>query len=352
MKTTVKKFISVLLVSLMLLTTAPLSGFVGFELPKIPWTEIFTTKAGAATSGTCGTNLTWTLDDEGTLTISGTGAMTNYSSYYSPVPWYQNRNSVKKVIIEKGVTSIGDWVLYECILLTAIEIPEGVTSIGNSAFLRCSSLTAIKIPEGVTLIGDDAFCYCTSLTAIEIPKSVTSIGNTAFFGCSSLTAIEIPEGVTTIDNFAFERCTSLTAIEIPEGVTLIGAFAFAGCSSLTAIEIPEGVTLIGDYAFAGCSSLTDVYYGGTEEQWNNIVISIPTPITNAEKHFNFKYTLGDIDNDNETSSADARIALRASVGLEELSFEEKKAADVDKDFIITSADARTILRVSVGLEEL
>ncbi|MBR3597279.1 MAG: leucine-rich repeat protein [Clostridia bacterium] len=327
MKTTVKKFISVLLVSLMLLTTAPLSGFVGLELPEIPWTEIFTTKAGAAANGICRTNLTWTLDDEGTLTITGAGAMTNYS--YSSVPWYQNRNSVKKVIIEKGVKSIG-----------------------NSAFFRCSSLTAIKIPEGVTLIGDDAFCYCTSLTAIKIPEGVTSIGNTAFFGCSSLTAIEIPEGVTTIDNFAFERCTSLTAIEIPEGVTLIGAFAFAGCSSLTAIEIPEGVTLIGDYAFAGCSSLTDVYYGGTEEQWNNIVISIPTPITNAEKHFNFKYTLGDIDNDNETSSADARIALRASVGLEELSFEEKKAADVDKDFIITSADARTILRVSVGLEEL
>ena len=304
MKTTVKKFISVLLVSLMLLTTAPLSGFVGLELPEIPWTEIFTTKAGAAANGICRTNLTWTLDDEGTLTITGAGAMTNYS--YSSVPWYQNRNSVKKVIIEKGVKSIG-----------------------NSAFFRCSSLTAIKIPEGVTLIGDDAFCYCTSLTAIKIPEGVTSIGNTAFFGCSSLTAIEIPEGVTTIDNFAFERCTSLTAIEIPEGVTLIGAFAFAGCSSLT-----------------------DVYYGGTEEQWNNIVISIPTPITNAEKHFNFKYTLGDIDNDNETSSADARIALRASVGLEELSFEEKKAADVDKDFIITSADARTILRVSVGLEEL
>ena len=208
-------------------------------------------------SGTCGDNLTWKLDDEGTLTISGKGAMTEWVNSDS-APWKTYSNTINKVVIQPGVTSIGGHAVSKCKNLTSITIPEGVTSIGSDAFSGCSSLTSITIPEGVTSIGEYAFYACENLKSITIPKSVTSIGNYAFGGCSSLTSITIPEGVTSIEGGVFYKCSSLTSITIPESVTSIGWYAFQGCSSLTSITIPEGVTSIGWYAFQGCSSLTSI----------------------------------------------------------------------------------------------
>ena len=220
-------------------------------------------------SGTCGDNLTWKLDDEGTLTISGKGAMTEWVNSDS-APWKTYSNTINKVVIQPGVTSIGGHAFSKCKNLTSITIPEGVTSIGSDAFSGCSSLTSITIPEGVTSIGEYAFYACENLKSITIPKSVTSIGNYAFGGCSSLTSITIPEGVTSIEGGVFYKCSSLTSITIPESVTSIGWYAFQGCSSLTSITIPEGVTSIGLYAFQGCSSLTS--------------ITIPEGVTSIEKN--------------------------------------------------------------------
>ena len=230
-------------------------------------------------SGACGDNLTWKLDDKGTLTISGKGAMTEWV-YSDSAPWKTYSNTINKVVIQPGVTSIGGYAFSECKNLTSITIPEGVTriedgvfsgcglrsitipkgvtSIGRYAFQECSSLTSITIPEGVTSIGIGAFSGCLDLMSITIPEGVTRIGSRAFEGCSSLTNITIPEGVTSIEDWAFSGCSSLMSITIPEGVTIIGAEAFRGCSSLKSITIPEGVTSIGAGAFRGCSSLTSI----------------------------------------------------------------------------------------------
>ena len=230
-------------------------------------------------SGACGDNLTWKLDDKGTLTISGKGAMTEWV-YSDSAPWKTYSNTINKVVIQPGVTSIGGYAFSECKNLTSITIPEGVTSIedgvfsgcglrsitipkgvtsiGRYAFQECSSLTSITIPEGVTSIGIGAFSGCLDLMSITIPEGVTRIGSRAFEGCSSLTNITIPEGVTSIEDWAFSGCSSLMSITIPEGVTIIGAEAFRGCSSLKSVTIPEGVTSIGAGAFRGCSSLTSI----------------------------------------------------------------------------------------------
>ena len=120
-------------------------------------------------------DLTWTLTADGTLTISGKGAMKNYDANNSPVA--QKTDSVKKVVIQEGVTSIGDYAFFDCSNLTDITIPESVTSIEECAFQNCSSLTDITIPGSVTSIGECAFQGCSSLTSIEIPSSVTSIGD-------------------------------------------------------------------------------------------------------------------------------------------------------------------------------
>ena len=283
-----------------------------------PTLDLFAEDENVVASGTCGAqgeNLTWVLTENGTLTISGSGKMQDYSDS-SVAPWYTKRTKILSVVVEDGVMSIGDWAFYDCGSLTSVTIPEGVTSIGSNAFSCCSSLgtitvangnenyasvdgvlfnkecttlvcypaghgAAYQIPEGVTNIGDSAFSGCSSLTSVSIPAgvtsigtgaffdcssltsvttpdSVTSIGESAFYGCSSLTSVTIPEGVTSISNAAFFGCSGLTSVSIPDSVTSIGYSAFQGCSSLTSVTIPEGVTRIHDNAFYGCSSLTSV----------------------------------------------------------------------------------------------
>ena len=238
-------------------------------------------------SGTCGDNLTWKLDDEGTLTISGKGAMTEWVNRDS-APWKTYSNTINKVVIQPGVTSIGGDAFSECKNLTSITIPESVTSIGISAFSGCFNLKSITIPEGVTSIKNGAFCGCGALTSVTIPEGVTSIGVEAFEGCSSLTSITIPEGVTSIGRSAFLGCSSLTSITIPEGVTSIGDDAFRRCSSLTSITIPESVTSIGEYAFYVCENLKSITIpeGVTSIGWSTFEgcssltsITIPKSVT-------------------------------------------------------------------------
>ena len=116
--------------------------------------------AKADDSGTCGENLTWTYTEATkTLTVSGTGDMTNYS-WINYAPWYSYGENIVKVIIDKGVRSIGDCVFYGCTGLTSIEIPNSVISIGGTAFFNCRSLTSIEIPNSVTSVGNSAFYDC------------------------------------------------------------------------------------------------------------------------------------------------------------------------------------------------
>lgn len=191
------------------------------------------TSAIIVKSGECGDNVTYTLDSDGLLKISGSGNMNDY--YIGSSPFYLNKD-IKEIVIGDGVTSIGD-----------------------CAFLGCSSLTSIEIPDGVTSIGMSVFDSCSSLTSIEIPVGVTSLKDFVFYGCSSLTSITMPEGLTSIGGGAFQSCSSLTSIAIPAGVTSIGYSAFESCSSLTSIAILAGVTSIGESAFKDCSNLNTIY---------------------------------------------------------------------------------------------
>ncbi len=222
---------------------------------------LFSDSSLAASSGTCGygygTNLTWTLDDNGLLTISGTGDMLEFD-YNSTSNWRNNTSVINKVVIENGVTSIGSRAFEGCSNLTRITIPTSVTSIGNATFSKCTSLTSISIPDSVTSIGNSAFNSCTSLTSITIPNNITRIGNSAFTSCTNLTNITIPESVTAIDNYAFSCCSNLTSILIPASVNIIGISAFSGCKNLTSIVLIDGIRYINSYAFENCDKLTNI----------------------------------------------------------------------------------------------
>ena len=271
--------------------------------------------------GTCGDNLTWTLNTEdGTLVIAGTGEMADYT-VFSSAPWYDYRSYITYVTLPDGLTSIGDWAFDGCTFLTSITIPNSVTSIGNRAFDGCRRLTSITIPNSVTSIGGLAFSYCSGLTFITLGNNVTSIGEKAFRYCHGLTSITIPNSVTSIGRNAFSSCFGLTSIRvedgntkydsrencnaiietatntlirgcqntiIPNSVTSIGSEAFDGCSSLTSITIPNSVTSIGYYAFSSCSALTSITipnsvttieYGAFLTCYNLTSITIPNSVT-------------------------------------------------------------------------
>ncbi|MBD5142631.1 MAG: leucine-rich repeat domain-containing protein [Ruminococcus sp.] len=249
---------------------------------------------------TCGKNVTWNFDETtATLTISGTGEMRDfgydsYGCYPLSAPWNNLQADIKTVVIENGVTTIGEEAFKSCTALESITIPDSVTRIGNLAFSGCIALQSVTIPEHVIEIGSWAFDECTALESITIPEHVTEIGYHAFSNCSALQAIHvaennqnyssengvlfdknktilikfppqnsqieytIPESVTEFDTFAFYENSALKSITIPEHITSIDDNMFFRCSALETVVIPDSVTKIGDSAFSECSSLKSI----------------------------------------------------------------------------------------------
>ena len=278
-----------------------------------------TTLAWADDSGYCGSTLHGSTDwykvhyyfesSTGTLTFSGTGDMGNNSvSYLSDRPWNAYSSSIKKVVIENGVTNVGKYAFYGCTGLTSITIPNSVKSIGEGAFKGCTGLTSITIGNGVTSVGEEAFYDCDNiktadinsqvaldaiyftdkLTSIILGDDITSIAN-AFDGCTGLTSVTIPNSVTSIAG-AFNDCTGLTSVTIGNGVTSIGDYTFWNCTGLTSITIPNSVTSIGEWAFSACgltsitipNSVTSIGWGAFQECTGLTSITIPNSVTSIE----------------------------------------------------------------------
>ena len=184
----------------------------------------------------------------------------HYNSDKQILNTYFGNSSINELIINNGVTSIGNNAFYGCSGLISATIGNSVTSIGDNAFYGCINLTSSTIGNSVTSIGNYAFYNCSNLTSITIPNSVTSIGNVTFSGCSSLPSVTIPNSVTSIGDRAFYGCSNLTSATIGNSVTSIGENAFSGCTYLEDIVIGNGVTTdgIGSSAFANCPYLMSV----------------------------------------------------------------------------------------------
>ncbi len=197
---------------------------------------------------------------------------------------YGENTTVKTVIISEGVTSIGQYAFYSCESLKNLTIPSSVKTIGNNAFNRCTSLESAIIPKGVKKIGNDAFFACTALTSATIPSSVETIGDAVFSYCKSLPEIIVEEGnaqYKDIDGVLFTKdgkqliCYPAGKVDtsyiIPNSVETIGVMAFYECKLLTSVTMPNSVTKIGEGAF-WCGAVPDVYYIGSEVEWNKITI--------------------------------------------------------------------------------
>ena len=257
----------------------------------------------AETSGDCGDNATWSLSDDGVLTISGSGAIRDYiyegANLWPNIkaPWREHSSKVKKIVINSGITSIGDNAFCCLPNVTTVSIPSTVAVIGEAAFCDNKSLNNVIIPNSVTTIEKNAFKNCKNLTDITLPSNLTSLGGSAFNGCGSLSSIALPQKLSEISSWTFAYCGSLKSITIPEGVTKIQNFAF-GYSGLTSIQlpislqtiapnafyftnltqitIPANVTHIMQDAFALCQKLTRVQFMGSAPSFASHVFNLTT----------------------------------------------------------------------------
>ncbi|MBR3515271.1 MAG: leucine-rich repeat protein [Lachnospiraceae bacterium] len=233
----------------------------------------------ASTSGRCGRNATYTLDDNGVFTITGTGVINNsYGVQFMNLP-------IKKVIIPEGVTGIDQVTFAQCKELEEVSFPSTLTTINLMAFAECSALKEVVLPDGISTVEHSAFSGCTGMERLVIPGSLTTIEDSVFTGCKALKDLVIAEGVTTIGKGAFWKCTNLREISFPDSLTTIEEQAFMGsglksvtipagvsviqknvfnyCKDLEEVIIPDHVTTIEEGAFGNCPSLKEIYISGS-----------------------------------------------------------------------------------------
>ena len=341
----------------------------------------FSAFADTLTTGNCGDNVTYSFDEStGVLTISGTGDMNQWPEDDSP--WCADTR-IKTLIIDEGVTSIGDRAFQDCRNLSNVKLPNSLTLIYNDAFSNCTSLASVIIPDSVTSIGDDAFLGCISLKSIEIsdnnknyssvdgvlfnknksvlviypagktdsvysiPNSVTSIGNSAFSECTNLSNITITDSVISIGDFAFSNSTSLRSVTIPDSVTIIGVSAFydcknlinvtlpdsitsidysvfSDCTSLTNITIPDSVTNIGDSAFECCTSLTNITIPDSvtsigNDAFYSCYFTFGSFVNNSKCQYNRGETIVDTDSDGFCIKDNVLVKMRPNYAIDEVS---------------------------------
>ena len=255
-----------------------------FSLTLIPLSV-----GAAQNKGDCGDSAKWELSNSGVLTISGTGAIRDYiyegASLWPNIkaPWRDQAEKITKIVIESGITRIGDNAFCCLPNVTSVSIPNTVTSIGQAAFCddknlnnvvfpnsvtdmetgilkRCSALTNVVLPNNLSVLPGSIFSECKALESIMLPQTLTEIGGRAFEFCVKLKSIDIPKNVTLIGNKSFYACDALTSVIVPEKVTKIDLYAFES-SGLSYIQLPDTLEFIGTYAF-GYTKITDITIPG------------------------------------------------------------------------------------------
>lgn len=228
--------------------------------------------------GELANGLTWTVYEDGKLSISGKGAMPDFTEDTS-APWFEYRRNITTVVIDAGVTSIGDYAFFRCIGIENVFIPNTVKSIGEWAFTYCSEITAIALPNSINAIGEGAFYGCNAFERVIIPEGVTAVEDFTFDGCTALEYVVFPSTLKTIGTRAFWGCTALTELVFNNGLTEIGDYAFRNCVGIIEMEIPRTVKKIGAFAFADLHFVEIVkIHSGDAEFVNNVFTYSPNVV--------------------------------------------------------------------------
>lgn len=270
----------------------------------------------AATSGTCGNNANWSYNTSTkVLTISGTGAMSDYNTYSglagNSAPWadYKTKagQAIETVIVEEGITTVGSSAFYgcsnlktvslpnslleirgekvaigsvsskgafeECPLLDTINFPSKLVNIGINAFQKCISLSNVLFPSTIKTIDKNAFNGCTSIVRITLPDSLTTLGRNAFDGCTALETVNFGTGLTAVTEYAFQN-SGVKNIKFSSSITSIAQYAFYGCK-MSRLELPDTIESIGMRAFANASFLAEVIINNPNCTFNGVLKQDP-----------------------------------------------------------------------------
>ncbi len=365
-------------------------------------------------SGECGENANWSYND-GVLEIYGQGKTEDYG-LLGDIPWQEYKEDITKVIIGEGITFVSSYAFYGCEALTDVELPSTLTELSDGMFYCCYSLKEIvlpsaitelprgvfsacgfesfDIPDTITVIGKHVFNACEYLESVTIPDSVTQIGDFAFLNtglksvtipgsvktiggcesenemaineapfqyCKNLESVTLLDGVETIGMGAFLDCPALKYIKIPDSVTAIEYAAFASCQSLESIVLPDSISSIDEYAFYDCKKLTDVYFKGTQAQWEEIPIGEENEsLINATMHYGYLEISDCIPEDNRIISTPSTTTVKYGdtlvlhSGVEKLpeGMKIKWQADSAAVTLIPSEDTLTCEVVSVEKAEV
>ncbi|MBQ6165630.1 MAG: leucine-rich repeat protein [Clostridia bacterium] len=253
--------------------------------------------------GMCGRNISYVLDDTGTLTLTGTGEMINYGWCSTSAPWYSVKDQIKIVRVSDGITTISSSAFYMCYNLKSIELPESINTIEGCAFRGCYGLTSITIPASVTTIVQDAFYDCDGLKSVNISDLAAwcsieftgegescnplSYAHYLYINGELVADLVIPDVVTTIGYMTFSGCVNITSITIPNCVNSIEYGAFLNCSNLADIIISDSVINISSGAFYGTALYND------PEKWENGVLYIGNHLIKANSELVGTYTVKD-----------------------------------------------------------
>lgn len=216
-------------------------------------------------SGSCGSGVSYTLTNDGTLTILGKGAMTDYRIDSAPWCNWQYDNKVTAVVVKSGVTAIGDYAFYDLENLKSVSLPQTVTALGEGAFYDCEKLTAADLPAGLLTMGEYVFAGCDLLRSVSIPGGVKEIPGWAFDGCEALSSVTVSEGVAAIDTSAFEDCQSLQKIDLPASVQRLGAYVFDDCRRLASVTVRSRNCVFPTLGLGTVSFTIHGYSGSTAE---------------------------------------------------------------------------------------
>ena len=234
-------------------------GYYGFSIDEIAEVD-YSLSPNIVSSGACGSNTRYQLDDKGTMYITGTGYMSDYT--YNLSPWYFKAGNIKRLIVEEGVSGIGAYAFQECVNLTCVKLPSSLLSIGEYAFSKCTKLTNITIDKGVKSIYDGAFKDCTALLGIVLPDDMRRIGRYAFENTFYYNYTTWGRSFLAIDKYIIRGTPSVTGISAYEfePYELIADGAFKDCEELEYVTIGGTIRIIGDWAFHSCGKLVNVYH--------------------------------------------------------------------------------------------
>ena len=289
--------------------------------------------SAAEAEGSCGNGVTWSLD-AGVLTISGSGAIQNYTEH-ALAPWNAYADSIRAIIIQPGVTAIGNFAFFTLEKVTTVTITSTVTKIGDWAFYGCEELAMLDLGRGVQEIGRSAFERCYALVSLRLPNSLTTLRYHAFYRCEGLASVTIPSSIQIMEAATFAYCTGLRSATVLAAVAELPRWTFYGCKQLTTVSLAPVIQDVGANAFYECNLSEEPKNNAVE---GNISVNVSTTVEKEDT----TVTTKDSYTENSNATITSQTVTTETAG-------GSKTTEVEIDAVLDAAEGWKDLINKVGM---